>query len=227
MKKIRILTAFPEFFDSPLKCSMFQKAQDKHLIFFEIMDLRDYTADKHRTVDDKPYGGGPGMVFKPEPLYNAINAVKEKSAGSCFIYFSPKGRLFKSGIAREFALKDDLTLVCGHYEGIDQRIIDNLIDEEISIGDYILTGGEIAGLVFMDSFIRFIPGVLGNEESLHNESFENSLLDFPHYTRPYDFRGCKVPDVLISGNHKEIEKWRAEQSLIITRKRRPDLLSNE
>jgi len=206
---------------------MFQKAQDKHLIFFEIMDLRDYTADKHRTVDDKPYGGGPGMVFKPEPLYNAINAVKEKSAGSCFIYFSPKGRLFKSGIAREFALKDDLTLVCGHYEGIDQRIIDNLIDEEISIGDYILTGGEIAGLVFMDSFIRFIPGVLGNEESLHNESFENSLLDFPHYTRPYDFRGCKVPDVLISGNHKEIEKWRAEQSLIITRKRRPDLLSNE
>lgn len=226
MKKIRIITAFPDFFSSPLKSSMFQKAQDKHLIYFDIRDLRDYTKDKHRTVDDKPYGGGPGMVFKPDPLYNAINMVKSQTTNSRFIYFCPRGRQLTPQIAREYAEIKDMTLICGHYEGIDQRIIDSLIDDEISIGDYILTGGEIPGLVFIDSVIRFIPGVLGNMESLENESFEKNKLDYPHYTRPFDFMGSKVPDILLSGHHKEIEEWRYEQSRKITINRRPDLIKN-
>ncbi len=227
MKKIRIITAFPEFYDSPLKTSMFQRAQDKHLICFEVHNLRDYTKDRHRTVDDKPFGGGPGMVFKPEPLFYAIKSIKEKTSKTKVIYLSPKGRVFKSCIARQYAQLDDMTIICGHYEGIDQRIIDNMIDDEVSIGDYILTGGEVASLVFMDAFLRFIPGVLGNTGSLDNESFEDNLLDFPHYTRPCEFFGSRVPDVLLSGNHKEIERWRREQSVRITKKRRPDLIGDE
>lgn len=226
MKKIRIITAFPEFFVSPFNTSMFKKAQDKHIIFFEVHDLRNYSADRHRTVDDKPYGGGPGMVFKPEPLYNAIGHIKEKTSKTLFIYFSPKGSLLTPHLVKRYVNLSDITLICGHYEGIDQRIIDNLIDDEISVGDYILTGGEIASLVFIDVLIRYIPGVLGNMSSLENESFENSLLDYPHYTRPSEFRGCKVPDVLISGNHKEIDEWRIRQSKEITSRRRPDLLKN-
>lgn len=226
MRKIRIITAFPQFFISPLNSSMFHKAQEKHLLCFEVHDLRDFSEDRHRTIDDKPYGGGPGMVFKPGPLYHAIKKIKSLSSNSRFIYFCPKGRKFNTDIARNYSSLWDMTLICGHYEGIDQRIVDNLIDDEISIGDYILTGGEIASLVFIDAVMRFIPGVLGNHGSLLFESFENSLLDCPHYTRPYNFMGSVVPDVLLSGNHKDIDLWRLEQSRKITSKRRPDLTKN-
>jgi len=202
---------------------MVLQAQKKGLLAIDLVDLRSFTQDKHRTIDDAPYGGGPGMVLKPEPVYQAIRQVR-RTHDACVIYLSPKGRPLTSRQIKELQVHDALAIVCGHYEGLDQRIVDHYVDVELSIGDYVLTGGEIAALVFIDAYIRFIPGVLGNESSLDRESFEQGLLDHPHYTRPAEFMGHKVPEVLLSGNHKDIDSWRHREAVRLTRERRPDLL---
>ncbi len=222
--KIDILTLFPEMFDS-LKQSIIGKAVESKKFEINIIDIRSFSKDKHKKCDDYPYGGGAGMVMTPQPLFDAIKSVKRKN--SKVIYLSPKGRTFNQSVVLEYSKLKHLVLVCGRYEGIDQRIIDLLVDEELSIGDFVLTGGELAASVVVDAVARYLPGVLGNEESTTNESFSDGLLEYPQYTRPAEFKGKKVPEVLLSGNHGQIEKWRKEQSQIITQTRRKDLLKNE
>ncbi len=219
--KIDILTLFPEMFES-LKQSLIGKAQEKGVIEINIINIRDYSLDKHKKTDDYTFGGGNGMLMTPQPIYDAITNIKGyKKAYK--IYMSPKGVKFNQQKAIELSKVKHLIILCGHYEGVDQRVIDLLIDEEISIGDYILTGGEIPAMVIVDSLSRFVPNVLGNLESTVDETFSNGTLEYPQYTRPQEFMGLKVPDVLVSGNHEKIAEWRNEQSKLLTEKRRPDL----
>lgn len=219
-----ILTLFPSLFDSPFSHSILKRAQEAGLISIRLRDIRDFTEDKHRKTDDIPYGGGPGMVMKPEPIVAALEAAAQPGKKVRRIYLSPQGRPLRQEDLSSYLEYDQLLLLCGRYEGIDERVIEHFIDEEVSIGDYILTGGEFAAMVFVDALSRLIPGVLGEEESLTRESFTLSLLEYPQYTRPPDFRGHKVPEVLLSGDHAKIEAWRREMALERTRKKRPDLL---
>lgn len=219
--RIDILTLFPEMF-SPLSSSILKRAQDKDLIEINIINFRDFANNKHKQVDDTPFGGGDGMVLMCQPIFDAINSIKTES--SKIIYMSPKGKTLKQSFVKDYLQYEHLIILCGHYEGVDQRVIDYFNMEEISIGDYVLTGGELPSMVFVDCLSRLIPNVLHNEHSSVDESFSDNLLEYPQYTKPADFNGIKVPDVLLSGNHKEIEKYRREKSLEITKKNRPDLL---
>lgn len=221
--KIDVLSLFPNSFQ-PLKESILGRAQKTNKIEINLNDIRSFSKDKHSKCDDTPFGGGEGMVMTPQPLFDAIKSVKKKN--SKVIYFSPKGRVLNQKIVEELSKEKHLVLVCGHYEGIDQRVIDYFSCDEISIGDYILTGGELPAMVLIDSVARLLDGVLGNENSYKNESFTNNLLEFPQYTKPAEFEGMRVPEVLLNGNHKEIAKWREQKSFEITKQRRPDLLYN-
>lgn len=225
MVYVDVITLFPDMFTGPLNESIIKIAQEKQKIVITIHDLRTYTHDKHKTCDDKPFGGGPGMVMKPEPLFEAIEAIKVTRPYASVIFLTPQGKQFTQSIAAELAQRSEIILLCGHYEGIDDRVRQHLIDEEISIGDFVLTGGELPAMCLIDAMTRLIPGVLGNSDSIYYESFQNGKLDHPHYTRPHTYRGMTVPDVLISGDHKKIEQWRIEQENRKTQERRPDLLT--
>ena len=220
--KFDVLTLFPEMFSS-LNESIIGKAIEKGLVEVNLTNIRDFSKNKHKKVDDTPYGGGAGMVIRPDVVYEAYSSIKGNDAK--VIYLSPQGSLLNQDKVKELSKEKHLILICGHYEGIDQRVLDEIVDEEISIGDYVLTGGELPAMVLIDSVSRYIEGVL-NEESVEEESFSNKLLEYPQYTRPEEFRGKKVPDVLISGHHENIKKWRYEKSLEVTKKKRPDLLKN-
>ncbi|SHH27916.1 tRNA (guanine37-N1)-methyltransferase [Caloranaerobacter azorensis DSM 13643] len=220
--KIDILTLFPTMLEEVFSYSIIGRAIKDKLVELNYINIRDFSEDKHKRVDDYPFGGGPGMVMKPEPIYKAIESVRKTN--SRVIYLTPKGRVYNQSLAKELSKEQHLILLCGHYEGIDNRIVENYIDDEISIGDYVLTGGEISAMVVVDSVVRLIPGVLSSEESFKEESHYNGLLEYPQYTRPRVFRGYEVPDVLLSGNHKKIEEWRLYQSLKLTYMRRPDLI---
>lgn len=211
---INILTLFPEYFDTPLATSILKRAQVAGLVTFNVINIRDYATDKHQVTDDRPYGGGAGMVMKIEPIYKALAALRSTNdqKRTKTLLTSAKGRLFDQQLAQEYSQLDELTIICGHYEGVDERVADNLIDEEIRVGDYVLTGGEPAAAVIVDAVSRLIPGVLGNEESNLDESHsEPGVLGYPAYTRPEEFNGWKVPDVLLTGDHAKIEAWRNEQ----------------
>jgi tRNA (guanine37-N1)-methyltransferase len=221
--RIDLLTLFPEFFVSPLAQSMLRRAQVLGRVRFRVLNLRDFTTDRHKVTDDRPFGGGPGMVMKPEPLVAAIRQVREEDANTKVMLLSPAGRLFEQKTARELAQAPSLLLVCGHYEGVDERVR-HFIDGEISIGDYVLTGGEIPALVVVDAVTRLIPGVLGGEGAAEEESFQTGLLEYPQYTRPRDFEGLTAPEVLLCGDHARIARWRREQALRRTVTLRPDLL---
>ena len=223
--KIEVATLFPEAFDG-LKVGIIAKALQKELFSLSLHNIRDYSADKHRRCDDYPFGGGAGMLMTPQPLRDCIRAV-DPDRKSLRIYMSPKGAPLTQSKVERLARCESLLIVCGAYEGIDQRIIDSEIDEELSIGDYVLTGGELAAMVVINAVARYIPGVLGSEQSTEEESFSDGLLEYPQYTRPAVFEGAAVPEVLLSGNHAEIAKWRREKQLEITRRLRPDLLDNE
>jgi tRNA (guanine37-N1)-methyltransferase len=220
--KIDVLTLFPAMFAGPLDESIVKRAREKSLLDLKIHNLRDWTHDRHKTVDDKPFGGGPGMLLKVEPLFEAIGSLSREKAK--VILLSPSGRKFTQEIARELSQEKDLLLVCGSYEGFDERVREALADDELSIGDYVLTNGALPAMVVIDAVARLLPGVLGDDESSRDESFSAGLLEYPQYTRPAEFRGMKVPEVLLSGNHAEIEKWRREQAKLRTEKQRPDLL---
>ncbi|MDY6023764.1 MAG: tRNA (guanosine(37)-N1)-methyltransferase TrmD [Candidatus Borkfalkiaceae bacterium] len=222
--RIDILTLFPDMF-APLKESVIGRAVNSGKLEIVITDIREYTADKHRKCDDTPFGGGAGMVMTAQPIASAINAV-DPDHKARRIFMSPKGRTFNQKIVTELSEEERLLLLCGHYEGVDQRVIDLFIDEEISLGDFVLTGGEIPAMAITDAVARYIDGVI-NKDSLLQESFSDGTLEYPQYTKPQEFMGIKVPDVLISGNHGEVDKWRKEQSEKITRKRRPDLSENK
>lgn len=221
--KIDILTLFPEMF-VPLKTSILKRAQDNNLIEINIINFRDFSEYKHNQVDDTPFGGGDGMVLMCQPIFSCINSIKQEN--SKIIYMSPKGKTLKQNMIKNYVNYEHIIILCGHYEGVDQRVIDYFNMEEISIGDYVLTGGELPSMVFVDCLSRLIPNVLHNEHSAVDESFTDNLLEYPQYTKPADFNGIKVPDILLSGNHKEIEKFRRQKSLEITKKNRPDLLDN-
>ncbi len=221
--KYNVISIYPESINDYKKTGIIGRNIDSGIIKINSVDLRDYSKDKHKRVDDYTYGGGAGMLLRPQPVYDSVMDIK-KGRDIPVILFSPKGKKLSNEVAKEYAKYEEIILLCGHYEGIDQRAVDLCVDEEISIGDYILTGGHIASMVFIDAVSRYIPGVLGNEESLENESFENNLLEYPQYTRPIEFMGMTVPEVLTGGNHKKIEDYRLEKSIEITRKNRPDLL---
>lgn len=226
MMKIDILTLFPEMFTGVFGHSILKKAAEKQAVQYNVINFRDFADNKHQTVDDYPYGGGAGMVLKPQPIFDAVESLT-KNAGekmSRVILLCPQGERFSQKKAEELATEEHLIFICGHYEGYDERIRTHLITDEISIGDYVLTGGELGAMVVVDSVVRLLPEVLGNEESHQKDSFSTGLLEHPHYTRPADFRGIKVPDILMSGNHKLIEEWRVKESLRRTLSRRPDLL---
>jgi tRNA (guanine37-N1)-methyltransferase len=220
--KIDVLTLFPAMFAGPLDESIIMRARKKGLLDLKIHQLRDWTHDRHKTVDDKPFGGGPGLLMKVEPLFEAVESLKREETK--VILLSPSGRKFSQSIARELAQEKDLLLVTGHYEGFDERVREGLADAELSIGDYVLTNGALPAMVLIDAVTRLLPGVLGDDESSRDESFSQGLLEYPQYTRPAEFRGMKVPDVLVSGNHAEIEKWRRGQAKLRTEKQRPDLM---
>ena len=219
--KFDILTLFPEMFE-PLKHSIIQRAESKNLININLINIRDFSKDKHKKVDDTPYGGGAGMVIRPDVVLDSYNSIKEKKNAKV-IYMSPQGKVLNQQVVENLSKEQHLIILCGHYEGIDQRAIDKIVDEEISIGDYVLTGGEIPAMVLIDSVSRYIDGII-NKESIEEESFSNGLLEYPQYTRPEIFENEKVPDVLISGHHKNIEDWRKYQSLKNTFLKRPELL---
>ena len=223
--KFHILTLFPEMFSSVLHDSMLGRAEKKNLLEFNVINIRDFAVNKHKRVDDYPYGGGRGMVMQAEPIYNAYqsicNTLDEKPY---VIYMSPKGEVFSQRKAVELSFRENLVILCGHYEGVDQRIIDEIVDEEISIGDYVLTGGEIPAMAVIDSVSRMLEGVLSNEDSFTDESHYNGLLEYPHYTRPPVFNGREVPEVLLSGNHSLISKWRMEKAIEVTSEKRPDMM---
>lgn len=221
--RIDILTLFPEMFAGVLGASILGKAAEKGIVQYRLINFRDYSESKHGTVDDVPYGGGGGMVLKPEPLFNAVEAIREGGQPRV-ILMCPQGKRYTQQLAEELAQEEHLVLICGHYEGYDERIREHLATDEISIGDYVLTGGELPAMVVVDSVVRLLPGVLGNERSAACDSFATGLLEHPHYTRPADFRGWKVPDILLSGHHAKIERWRLKESLRRTKERRPDLL---
>lgn len=222
---ISIVTIFPGIFNVYMGESLMGKAREKGLIRVDIHNLRDFTADRHRTVDDSPYGGGPGMVMKPEPIASAVQHITADGESTRTIMVSPQGELFSQKMAEAFAGEQRrLLFLCGRYEGIDERIRESVVDDEVSIGDYVLTGGELAALVIIDATVRLLPGVVGDGDSLSEESFSWGILDYPHYTRPSEWRGLRVPDVLLSGNHRDIELWRRKEALRRTLARRPDLL---
>ncbi|MGD8190176.1 tRNA (guanosine(37)-N1)-methyltransferase TrmD [Brevibacillus ginsengisoli] len=221
--RIDVLTLFPEMFTGVLGSSILGKAADKGIVQFQVTNFREYSESKHGTVDDTPYGGGGGMVLKPEPLFHAVEAVTEE-AKPRVILMCPQGKRYNQRKAEELAKEEHLVFVCGHYEGYDERIREHLVTDEISIGDYVLTGGELAAMVVIDSIVRLQPGALGNETSAVSDSFSTGLLEHPHYTRPAEFRGWKVPDILLSGHHANIERWRLKESLRRTMERRPELL---
>ena len=218
--KFDVLTLFPDMFKS-LDESIIGKAKERELIEINLINIRDFSKDKHKKVDDTPYGGGAGMVIRPDVVYDAYSSVKDDNAK--VIYLSPQGKVLNQEKVKELSKEKHLILICGHYEGIDQRVLDEIVDEEISIGDYVLTGGELPAMVLIDSVSRYIEGVL-NDDSTKEESFSSNLLEYPQYTRPEEFRGKKVPEVLISGHHENIKKWRDEKSLEVTKQKRPDLL---
>ena len=219
-----IITIFPDYFSSPLKEGVIARAISSKIIRVIPINLRNFTKDKHKTTDDRPYGGGAGMVMIPEPLSKAIEFAKKDANGGFVINLTPRGHVFNHEMAQMLSEKDNIIIICGRYEGIDQRIVDKYVDLEVSIGDFVLTGGEPAALVLIDATSRLIPGVLGCNESAKDESFSKGLLEYPHYSRPRDFKGMNVPEVLLSGDHKKIEGWRRKKSLEITLKRRPELL---
>jgi len=225
MIRFDILTLFPEMFKSPFDSSLLKKAQEKWLIEIAVHDIRDYTEDRHRVTDDYPYGGGSGMVMKVEPIARALEDVVRERHAAKVILLTPQGKVFNQIMAEELSTCSRIVLICGRYEGVDERVRDYLVDEEISIGDYVLTGGELPAMVIVDAVSRLVSGVLGNCDSAATESFSTGLLEYPQYTRPADFRGRKVPEVLLSGNHRVIDIWRRKESLRKTALRRPDLLS--
>jgi tRNA (guanine37-N1)-methyltransferase len=225
--KIDILTLFPEICRAPLGESMMKRAQENKIVDLRIHNLRDWTTDKHHVVDDAPFGGGQGMVMKPEPIFTAVEELKGPSRTGTkpkIILMSPAGKRFDQQMATELSRESHLIIVCGHYEGVDHRVVDHLVDFEVSIGDYVLTNGAIAAVVLVDAVVRLLPGVLGHEQSAADDSFSSGLLEAPQYTRPAEFRGWKIPDVLLSGNHAEIAQWRKEQAKKRTKENRPDLL---
>ncbi|EJP20332.1 tRNA (guanine(37)-N(1))-methyltransferase [Peptostreptococcaceae bacterium AS15] len=219
-----IMTLFPTIISAYINESIIKNAIENKIIQVNIYNIRDYSKNRHKKVDDYPYGGGGGMLMTPQPIYDCYMDIKKNNPNTKLLFFSPKGKTLNNSMSYEYAKFDNITLLCGHYEGIDQRIVDMIVDEEISIGDYVLTGGELASLVFLDSVSRKIDGVLSSSENVSDESFENSLLEYPQYTRPYDFMGVKVPDILISGNHQKINDWRKIKSFEETKKKRPDLI---
>jgi len=220
---IDILTLFPEMFSGVFSYGIMQRAAQQGLVTMRLTNIRDFTHDRHRTVDDYPYGGGAGMVLKPEPVFAAVESI-EREPGTPVILLSPRGRVFNQGVSRELSGHKHLILICGHYEGVDERVSEHLVSDEISLGDYILTGGELAAMVVVDAVVRLLPGVLGSAESLLDDSHVNGLLEYPQYTRPVVYRGWAVPEVLLSGNHAQIARWRHEQAILRTRQRRPELL---
>ena len=253
-----LLTIFPEFFQGPLDHGIIRRAREAGIIHVHVQDLREFTKDRHRTVDDRPFGGGEGMVLKPEPLFEAVESLLGRSLGdastphapdphTAIVLMSAAGKLFHQGMARRYSQLRRIILICGRYEGVDERVAEHLATEEVSIGDFVLSGGELPAMLVMDAVVRLLPGALGNEASSQNESFSASfsavkpssavvreptgargtLLDFPHYTRPADYRGWKVPELLVSGNHAEVTKWRQQKAMEKTRRNRPDLLSQE
>jgi len=221
---IHILTGFPDLMRSPLRESIIRQAKLKKLLRVRLHDLRKYAHDRHRTIDDTPYGGGAGMILKPEPFFESVEALSAKQPFDEVVYMSADGERLDQKLANELSLRRRMLILCGHYKGIDERVRTRLVTREVSIGDYVLTGGELAALVLIDALVRLIPGVIGDGESMLTDSFQDGLLDHPSYTRPAEFRGLKVPGVLLSGDHKEIERWRREQRLLRTRARRKDLL---
>lgn len=223
--RMDVITIFPHMLDGILGESILKRAEAAGHIQVRGVDLRDFTTDVHRTTDDRPYGGGPGMVMKPEPIFKAVAAVRE--AGSRVILMSPQGRVFSQALARELAVEEHLVFICGHYEGVDERVRDALVTDEISIGDYVLTNGVVPAAVVIDAVTRLIPGVLGHDESATDESFSDGCLEYPQYTRPADYEGRAVPDVLLSGNHQAVREWRRQKARERTRLRRPDLLTEE
>jgi len=228
MMRIDILTLFPQMFEAPFRFGIFQRAIDNELVDIKVHNIRDFTHDKHHTVDDSPYGGGAGMVMQPGPIFEAVEAIRESVPGEennfSVILLTPQGRPFSQQIALELSLRRHLVFICGHYEGVDERVSEHLATDEISIGDYVLTGGEVPALVVVDAVLRLLPGVLGSDDSPLDDSHAGGLLEYPQYTRPADFRGWTVPEVLLSGNHAQIARWRREQVIRRTLERRPDLL---
>ena len=225
MTRIDIATLFPEMCDTVLNTSIIGRAMAKGILSLEAVNIRDYAFNKHQKVDDYPYGGGAGMVMQAEPVYLAYEAVCQKIQGKPrVIYLTPQGRVFNQDMAREFAMEEDLIFLCGHYEGIDERVLEEIVTDQVSIGDYVLTGGELPSMVMIDAISRMVPGVLSNEESGQTESFAGNLLEYPQYSRPEEWHGKKVPPVLLSGHHANVEKWRREQSILRTAMYRPDLL---
>lgn len=226
--KIDVLSLFPEMFEGVFGSSMLKKAAEKQAVRYQVTNFREYADNKHQTVDDYPYGGGAGMVLTPQPIFDAVEALKATSTATKprVILLCPQGQRYTQQKAEEFAREEHLIFVCGHYEGYDERIRESIVTDEISLGDFVLTGGELAAMVVIDSVVRLLPGVLGNEDSPVLDSFSSGLLEHPHYTRPADFRGMRVPDVLLSGHHQNIAKWRIKESLRRTWTRRPDLLTS-
>lgn len=226
-----VMTLFPDMIEQAMNTSVIGRAMKNNILSLDTIDIRDYSLDKHKRVDDYPYGGGAGMVMTPQPVYLAYEAIKNKiqergATSSCrVIYLTPQGKPFRQSMAQEFAKEEDLVFLCGHYEGIDERVLDMIVTDYVSIGDYVLTGGELPVMVMMDAISRLVPGVLNNDESAEFDSFQDNLLEYPQYTRPEDFLGHKVPEVLLSGHHAKIEQWRREKSIERTLKVRPDLLS--
>jgi tRNA (guanine37-N1)-methyltransferase len=220
--EIDVLTLFPRIFEGPLDESILKRAQNKGLVAVRVHNLRDFTHDKHHVVDDKPYGGGPGMLMKPEPIFEAVEKFRRES--SRVVLMTPQGAPLTQIHARKFSEESHLIIICGHYEGVDERVREALVDEEVSIGDYVLTNGALAAAVFVDAVVRLVPGVLGDEQSADDDSFAAGLLEGPQYTRPPEFRGMSVPEILLSGNHEAVAKWRAECARQRTKERRPDLL---
>lgn len=227
MMRIDIITGVPKLLASPLQESILHRAQEKQLVQIAVHDLRDFTHDKHRTIDDTPFGGGSGMILKPEPIFECIESLQKERTYDEVVFLSPEGEVFNQRIANELSLKQNIILLCGHYKGVDDRVRQSLVTREISIGDYVLTGGELAAAVVADAIVRLVPGVLNASESALSDSFQDGLLGYPEFTRPAEFRGMKVPEPLLSGNHKEIERWRADQRLKRTGERRKDLLESQ
>ena len=222
--EVHIVTLFPDIFASPLKESILGKAIDRGVVDVAVHDLRDHAQDKHRTADDAPYGGGAGMVLKPEPIIRALRAIEAEAGPATVVLLTPQGIPFSQALAQRLSKEERLVLLCGRYEGVDERVRLHFTDLEVSIGDYVLMGGEIPALVVLDATVRLLPGVVGEERSIHEDSFQTGLLDYPQYTRPAEAEGHKVPEVLLSGNHEAIRRWRRKESLRRTRARRPDLL---
>jgi tRNA (guanine37-N1)-methyltransferase len=222
--RIDLVTIFPRLCDGPLGEGIVRRAIDGGLVDVRVHDLRDYTSDRHRSVDDVSYGGGPGMVFKPEPLFRAVDAIRDEAAIDTVVLTSPQGRRFTQREAARLAALDHIVLLCGRYEGVDDRVREGLATEELSIGDYVLSGGELPALVIVDAVVRLLPGAVGDGESVAVDSFSRGFLDYPHFTRPAEFRGWRVPEVLLSGNHAEIRRWRTREALARTLALRPDLL---